>query len=74
MTAQDDPAEAARVIEELTGASPALKRKKTRKEKQEERERVRRFLALSPELQEGVLKYAEHLKKSYNGGLDRRAP
>jgi hypothetical protein len=35
-----------------------------RREKQEAA-RVRRFLALPPQLQEGVLRYAENLKKAY---------
>lgn len=40
-------------------------RKMTRREKEEELARVRRFLALSPELQEGALQYAEKIKKAY---------
>jgi len=42
-----------------------LQRELTRKEKREQAERVKRFLALSPELQEGVLRYAENMKGAY---------
>ena len=60
--------EAARIIEQLTGAPPGgsvPKRKVTRREKQEQAARVRRFLALSPELQGGVLRYAENIRRAY---------
>ena len=59
------PEEAAGIIEELTGAPPFLPKRKTRKEKQEQAARVKRFLALSPELQEGALQYAENMKGAY---------
>ena len=58
--------EAARVIEALTGVPPAIPAEKlTRKEKQEQASRIRRFRTLSPQLQEGVLRYGEQLQKSY---------
>jgi hypothetical protein len=57
--------EIARIIEELTGVPPLLPKRKTRKERQEQAARVKRFLALPPELQEGVLRYAENMKEAY---------
>jgi len=63
-----------RIIEELTGVPPGgrrageVPRRMTRKEKHEQAERVKRFLALSPELQEGVLKYGEKIKEAYTKG------
>lgn len=58
--------EAARVIEQLTGAPPAVpERKMTRKERQEQTSRVKRFLALPPQLQEGILRYGENIQKAY---------
>ena len=73
--------EAARIIEQLTGIPPGgrstcaercrgMGRKMGRKERREQAARVRRFLALSAELQEGVLRYAEKLKRAY-GGIDK---
>ena len=62
----DDLADAAKVIEALTGAPPTVpERKMTRKEKQEQVARVRRFLALPPQLQEGILRYGENIRKVY---------
>ena len=62
----DDLAEAAKVIEELTGVPPPNSlRKMTRKERQEQATRVKRFLALPPQLQEGILRYGENIQKAY---------
>jgi len=58
--------EAALVIEALTGVPPMLLRR-TRKTRQEQTARLRRFLALPPELQEGALRYAENIQASYCG-------
>ena len=57
--------EAARTIERLTGVPPTIRPPRSRKEKREEAERVRRFLALPPELQEGALRYAERIREVY---------
>jgi len=58
--------EAARAIEALTGVPPIPPaRKMTRKARQEQVARVRRFLALPPQLQEGILRYAENIQKAY---------
>ena len=58
--------EAARVIERLTGVPPPVpERPMTKKEKQELAARVKRFLALPPQLQEGILRYGEHIQKAY---------
>jgi hypothetical protein len=55
-------------LEELTGVAPGVStpRKMTRKEKQEQAARVKRFLALPPELQEGLLKYGENIREAYS--------
>ena len=67
-TIRPDVTEAARVIEQLTGVSPLLpERKMTRKERQEQAARVKRFLALPPQLQEGILRYGENIQKAYRG-------
>ncbi len=59
-------AEAARVIETLTGVPPAIPEKKvTTEEKRNEAARVRRFLALPVRLQEGILRYGERLQRAY---------
>ena len=61
-----DVAEAAKAIEALTGVPPILlERKMTRKEKQEQAARVKRFLALPPQFQEGILRYGENIQKAY---------
>ncbi len=57
--------EAARVIEALTGVPSIPPRRMTRKERQEQTARVRRFLALPPQLQEGILRYGENIQKAY---------
>lgn len=61
----DDLEVAARVVEQLTGVPPTIPRKMTRKERQEQAARVKRFLALPPQLQEGILRYGEHIQKAY---------
>jgi hypothetical protein len=59
-------AEAARVIETLTGVPPAVPGSNTTgEEKRAEAARVRRFLALPVRLQEGILRYGEHIQKAY---------
>jgi hypothetical protein len=72
MAVNEEAEEAARIIEQLTGIPPGgrrnIERKISRKEKREQAARVRRFLALSPELQEGALRYGEKIKKAYLGG------
>jgi hypothetical protein len=67
--ATTDLAEAANVIELLTGVPPAIPglRKMTRKERREQAARVKRFLALPVSLQEGALQYAEKIRRSYRG-------
>ena len=62
--ATTDLEEAASIIEQLTGVPPPGK-KLTRKEKQEQAARVKRFLALPPQLQEGILRYGENIQKAY---------
>ncbi len=58
--------EAARIIESLTGVPPAIpERKMIRKERQEQAARVKRFLALPPQLQEGILRYGENMRDTY---------
>lgn len=60
-----DLIEAAKAIEAITGVPAKLQMKKSRKERLAEEERVRRFLALPPQLQEGCLKYAENITQTY---------
>jgi len=67
MAVSDDLYEASKIIESLTGVPSTVRRPMTRKEKREQDERVRRFLALPPQLQEGVLRYGEHLRDAYRG-------
>ena len=57
---------AAKVLEELFNVppQPAL-RKVTRREKEEQAERVRRFLSLPVPLQEGCLRYAQNILDAY---------
>ena len=69
MKASDDLIEAARIIEELTGWPATIRQPLARKEKREREERVRRFLALPPHLQEGALRYAENLRDAYKGKI-----
>ena len=57
----------AKLMEELTGIPPAvLPRRLTGKERQKQVARVKRFLALPPELQEGILKYGEKIREAYS--------
>lgn len=60
--------EVARTIEALTGVPPKPRPTEaptTRRERRSQAERVRSFRALSPELQEGALRYAERTRASY---------
>ena len=61
-----DLALAARTLEELFNvpAQPEL-RKMKKQEKNEQAERVRRFLALPVQLQEGCLRYARNILDAY---------
>ena len=63
----DDLAEAAKIIEALTGVPPTIPelRKMTKRERQEQAARVKRFLVLPVSLQEGCLRYAENIMDSY---------
>ena len=65
----DDLYEAAKVIEALTGVPPTIRRPMTQKEKQEQEERVRRFVSFPPQLQEGMLRYGENLRDAYSGKI-----
>ena len=59
---------AAKVLEELFNVSPQPElRKMTKPEKEEQTERVRRFLALPVPLQEGCLRYARNILDAYKG-------
>lgn len=61
----------ARMVEELTGVPPkppSPRRPLTRREKEEQSARVRRFLSLPPQLQEGILKYGESIRQAYDKG------
>jgi hypothetical protein len=60
--------EVARTIEYLTGIPPRPREpipRMARRERRSQAERVRSFRALSPELQEGALRYAERIRASY---------
>lgn len=61
---REDVLEAARGIEALDVPSAISTKRMSRQERKEQAERVRRFLALPPELQEGVLRYAENMKEA----------
>jgi len=57
---------AARALEELFNVPPQLElRKMTRREKEEQAQRVRRFLSLPVPLQEGCLRYAQNILDAY---------
>jgi hypothetical protein len=57
---------AARALEELFNVPPQPElRKMTRREKDEQAQRVRRFLALPVPLQEGCLRYAQNILDAY---------
>ena len=60
---REDVLEAARGIEALLGVPSAISTK--RMSRQEQTARVKRFLALPAELQEGALHYAENMKGAY---------
>ena len=63
---REDVLEAARRIEALLGVPSAISTKRmSRQERQEQTARVKRFLALPAELQDGVLRYAENMKGAY---------
>lgn len=64
MSGEDLP-EAAKVTESPSGLPPAFGGRRMGRREKQEAARVRRFLALPPQLQEGVLRYAENLKKAY---------
>jgi hypothetical protein len=56
-----------KLMEELTGIPPVvIPRRLTGKKRQEQAARVKRFLALPPELQEGILKYGEKIREAYS--------
>ncbi len=61
--------DAARLIEHLTGVPPGCRIPEQRvvssKEKREQAARIKRFLALPPQLQEGVLRYGENIRGAY---------
>ena len=57
---------AARTLEELFNVPPQPELRKMKKqEKNEQAERVRRFLALPVQLQEGCLRYARNILDAY---------
>ncbi len=57
---------AARALEELFNVPPQIElRKMTRREKDEQAQRVRRFLAMPVPLQEGCLRYAQNILDAY---------
>ncbi len=63
---REDVLEAARGIEALLDVPSAISTKRmSRQERQERTARVKRFLALPAELQEGALHYAENMKGAY---------
>ena len=58
--------EAATNLEDFGRRPPSTTADKMgRREKHEQAARVRRFLSLPPELQEGVLRYGEQIQKAY---------
>lgn len=61
--------EATRTIEALLGVPPAALNSKPRRmtpeEKRTQATRIKRFLALPPPLQEGILRYGENIQKAY---------
>ncbi len=63
-----DLLQAATTIEELFNVSPQPQlRKMTKRQKDDQAERVRRFLALPVPLQEGCLRYAQNILDAYKG-------
>jgi len=66
-TISPEVAEAARIIEQLTGVSLLLpERKMTRKERQAQKERVAEFLSFPIPMQEALLKYGRNIKEAYS--------
>jgi len=64
--ARGDLVLAARTLEELFSVPPRPElRKMKRREKDEQAERVRRFLSLPVQLQEGCLRYAQNILDAY---------
>jgi len=64
-------AQAARALEELFKIPPQPEPKKmTKREKDEQAERVRRFLSLPVLLQEGCLRYAQNILDAYKSEGD----
>jgi hypothetical protein len=60
--------QAARALEELFNVPPQPElRKMTKQKKDEQAQRVRRFLSLPVQLQEGCLKYAQNILDAYKG-------
>lgn len=56
-----------KLLEELTGVpAPQQPRRLSKEERKKQAERVRRFLALPPQLQEGILKYGENIREAYS--------
>ncbi len=65
---KEELVEAARIIESITGIPANIARHRmTRKEKQTQRDRVKRFLELPAGLQQAALRYAENTQKSFKG-------
>ncbi|MBI2849781.1 MAG: hypothetical protein HYX80_01905 [Chloroflexi bacterium] len=63
---------AARAIEDLFNVPPQPGLRRTaRQEKEEQAERVKRFLALPVPLQEGCLRYAQNILQAYGGRADK---
>lgn len=56
-----------KLMEELTGVPPKPSpRRLTKRERKEQAQRLKRFLALPPQLQEGILKYGENIREVYD--------
>ena len=56
-----------KLMEQLTGVpAPQQTRRLSKEERKKQAERVRRFLALPPQLQEGILKYGENIREAYS--------
>lgn len=57
-----------KLVEEVTGvpAGISVRKKMTREGKRQQAARVKRFLALPPQLQEGILKYGENIREAYS--------
>jgi len=58
--------EVARIMAELTGVPAHVNSAiTTQKEERARTNRVKRFLALPPQLQEGILRYGENIRQAY---------